>query len=1072
MLLAAIAAVVLAGACAAGLASTSGDGGQSSSGPLAARSLGLSAALAVSRGLGQDLPGYGAVRSGSGFAVASPRTRLRASFAAGGATVSAAGGSVRIGLASVDGAAAPAARPSLSGGLVEYARGGVREWFASGPAGIEQGFTVPADPAAGSAGRLELSLAVSGLLARPGPGGAIVLSRPGGAGVVGYSELTVSDARGRELPASMSVAPGGIAIHIDANGAIYPLNVDPLLNKVGELYASDGVKEAFLGESVAASGGTVVVGTTRALVGGVKSGAAYVFAEGAGGWATATQSAKLVPAHPENEELFGRSVAVSGNTVVVGATGKAGAGGYGAGSAYVYVEPGGGWSSVPVEKQTTELFNTEDVAAYEFGRSVAISGETIVVGSPQYRDYVQNESTPAAAGAAFVVIRPAAGWSADGTRASQTAVLDVHEKEAEGTIGHMGESVAIAERGSVQTIAVGAPGEPVGTEAKYRRGTVYLFRRPDEGWSAAKVRERFPEGTLIASGSSEYSELGSSLSAAGRFIAAGAEHQAVAAVDQGAGYVFTEPSGGWTEAHELTQAAELVSPGGSEFDEYGKSIAVEGSTVAVGGLAKAVYLFAMPKGGWSGEEHPTAEFTDGSPAGETGIWSATISGGEVYAGRLASSPPAEGGPQDAGAVDVSPFAPVVTTGAAGPVAETSATATGTVNPDQTEVTSCTIEYGPTTSYGQEVPCGSFPKTGVTTTAVSAPLTGLSAAKGYHYRVVAANTVDTTYGEDATVTTAGTPLVTTGAPSGVSETSATVTGMVNPKETEVTSCVFQYGASTSYGLEVPCGSFPSTGTSASPVSAVLTGLAAGSSYHYRVVVSDGLELVYGADATVTTGVVAAKTEPAPTTTETPKSTVTTTTTTTPITAVLACGTQQVALIDVVPHGSKVLITGAARLVLAGRTVSIRFLATGKVVATARIEADGAFSTTAPLPPARIRETNAARYEAVLGSLRSLPLKLFRRMYMTSARYSGSHVVLSGYVTGSFRAGTVVRILLRVTCRSEHVVASTKLTRSGRFTVTVPAPTGAASQIAVYRGSTSVLDNGHPEPTYTLPTPPGG
>ena len=219
---------------------------------------------------------------------------------------------------------------------------------------------------------------------------------------------------------------------------------------------------------------------------------------------------------------------------------------------------------------------------------------------------------------------------------------------------------------------------------------------------------------------------------------------------------------------------------------------------------------------------------------------------------------------------------------------------------------------------------------------------------------------------------------------------------------------------------------------------------------------------------------------PSTTPTTTTTSTTSTTPTPVTTtvapqpspVLECSTAQVALINVVKQGSRVQITGAARLSLAGQQVSIKFLASGKTVATATIAANGSFSASAPLPPAKIRESNRARYEASVGSVHSLNLKLTRRMYMTSATRSGAHVLLSGYVTGSFKAGTTVKILARITCSKEEVIAKVKLTHSGKFSATVPAPTGAASQIAVYRGTTTVLKDGHPETTYTLPTPPSG
>jgi hypothetical protein len=51
-----------------------------------------------------------------------------------------------------------------------------------------------------------------------------------------------------------------------------------------------------------------------------------------------------------------------------------------------------------------------------------------------------------------------------------------------------------------------------------------------------------------------------------------------------------------------------------------------------------------------------------------------------------------------------------------------------------------------------------------------------------------------------------------------------------------------------------------------------------------------------------------------------------------------------------------------------------------------------------------------------------------------------------------------------------IAKVKLNGAGKFSATVPAPTGATSQIAVYRGTTTVPKDGHPETTFTLPTPP--
>jgi hypothetical protein len=189
------------------------------------------------------------------------------------------------------------------------------------------------------------------------------------------------------------------------------------------------------------------------------------------------------------------------------------------------------------------------------------------------------------------------------------------------------------------------------------------------------------------------------------------------------------------------------------------------------------------------------------------------------------------------------------------------------------------------------------------------------------------------------------------------------------------------------------------------------------------------------------------------------------------AALACTAEQVALTNVVEHGSRVRIEGAARLKLAGRKVSIKLTATGKTVAIATVASDGTFTAIAPLPPRGIRRTNQARYQAAVGRLVSPPLKLARRMYMTRARTVSGGVLLQGDVKGRFIPGTPVSIYLRQTCSHERVVAHTRLTRTGVFTVLAPGPSQPAGQIDLYRASTEVLRDGRPVQTWTLPTPPG-
>jgi hypothetical protein len=184
--------------------------------------------------------------------------------------------------------------------------------------------------------------------------------------------------------------------------------------------------------------------------------------------------------------------------------------------------------------------------------------------------------------------------------------------------------------------------------------------------------------------------------------------------------------------------------------------------------------------------------------------------------------------------------------------------------------------------------------------------------------------------------------------------------------------------------------------------------------------------------------------------------------------VVCTTEQVALTNVVERGSHVWIEGAARVRLVGSTVSIKLTATGQTVATATVASNGTFTATAPLPPQRWRHSNRVRYEASIGSLRSLPLKLYRRMYITSMKRTNAGVLLAGKVTGSFKPGAPVALFLQQTCSGEHLVGRSKLTRAGTFSVLVPAPSGLAGQLNLYRGWTEVLYHKHAEPTWTLPT----
>src|SRR5271170_629535 len=143
---------------------------------------------------------------------------------------------------------------------VSYAHAGVSEWYANGPLGLEQGFTIFSAPKARGAGPLTLSIALTGnaRAALATDGHTVTFSRAGRA-VLRYTGLTATDARGHTLHSWLALERGRLLLRVDTVGARYPLRIDPLVQQA-ELTAADGQKGDSLGAAVAISGNTIVVG--------------------------------------------------------------------------------------------------------------------------------------------------------------------------------------------------------------------------------------------------------------------------------------------------------------------------------------------------------------------------------------------------------------------------------------------------------------------------------------------------------------------------------------------------------------------------------------------------------------------------------------------------------------------------------------------------------------------------------------------------------------------------------------------------------------------------------------------
>jgi DNA-binding beta-propeller fold protein YncE len=184
------------------------------------------------------------------------------------------------------------------------------------------------------------------------------------------------------------------------------------------------------------------------------------------------------------------------------------------------------------------------------------------------------------------------------------------------------------------------------------------------------------------------------------------------------------------------------------------------------------------------------------------------------------------------------------------VEQTSAIVTALINPENTQTT-YHVEYGTSTAYGSiiPVPDGAV-GSGLSDIPVAKQITGLQAGTAYHYRIVATNTAGIADGPDGTFVTAPAtpPVVGASSANEVSQNAVSLSGTVNPDGLQ-TYYEFDLGTDTGYGTRV----FGNAGFGASPVSVGVSfqNLAAGTTYHYRLIASNVYGTIYGPDQTFTT-----------------------------------------------------------------------------------------------------------------------------------------------------------------------------------------------------------------------------
>jgi hypothetical protein len=529
----------------------------------------------------------------------------------------------------------------------------VEEWFINDRRGLEQGWTLQNPLVAGNIGvaehrALTLTLKIRGDLSPriSKDHRSIAFQTTAGTAALTYGGLRAWDAAGRTL--EVRFTPTGdstsFCIAIDDTRATYPITVDPIAQQA-YLKASNTASNDAFGSSVAVSGDTVVIGavgedSAATGVGGDQannaasgSGAAYVFTRSGGTW---TQQAYLKASNTGSNDAFGYSVAISGDTVVVGAVGEdsneTGTAGTGAsnsasdsGAAYVFVRSGTTWT------QQAYLKASNTGAGDEFGYSVAISGETVIVGA-FWEDSAAtgingdqaNTSAPGA-GAAYVFLRGGTAWS-------QQVYLKASNS---GNSDHFGTSVAISDDTAIigaileDSAATGVNGNQA-NETVLDSGAAYVFVRSGATWSQ--------QAYLKASNTDTSDDFGISVTVSGNTAVVGAEREQSNATGvngngsdnsqpfAGAAYVFVRSGTTWS------QQAYLKASNTAAGDRFGRVVGISGEKLVVGAFgedgaatgvngnqnnrsassAGAGYLFVRSGDTWSQQAYLKASNTSAS----------------------------------------------------------------------------------------------------------------------------------------------------------------------------------------------------------------------------------------------------------------------------------------------------------------------------------------------------------------------------------------------------------------------------------------------------------------------------
>jgi hypothetical protein len=358
-----------------------------------------------------------------------------------------------------------------------------------------------------------------------------------------------------------------------------------------------GLADQF-GSAVAIDGATAIVGAWQADHHEYSDdGAAYVFERVQGQW---QRQAQLLPSPAQSGGWFGWSVALSGDTALLGAPKS-----LNSGAVYVFQRVNGEWL------QQTVLQSVGAVNGDEFGWSVALTGDLAMIGAPETR-----EGNVSGAGSAYVFTRALDQWT-------EQARLRASDQE-------IGASFGWAIHTTGQTALISAPFADDGPHPN--AGSVYVFDLVANAWTLArKLNAADPAANDSFGFSVALSENTALIGAAGDDTAG--------SVDSGSAYVFTRHLGAWN------QTAKLTTSDAGSADNFGFALALQADTAVIGAFLDGsagpetgtVYVFNRSGSQWLQQAAlRSADANEGDWLG----WSVAISNNTILAGAMRDDTPA------------------------------------------------------------------------------------------------------------------------------------------------------------------------------------------------------------------------------------------------------------------------------------------------------------------------------------------------------------------------------------------------------------------------------------------------